>query len=94
MCGRCVVNCPVGARYTAEDGYMLFVGGRGSWPPHEGWILRDFVGREEILPLIGRIREVYRAGAKPGMRLLEFINTIGFEEFRRRVEADDADPGR
>jgi len=28
------------------------------------------------------------------MRLLEFINTIGFEEFRRRVEADDADPGR
>ena len=94
MCGRCVVNCPVGARYTAEDGYMFFVGGRGSWPPHEGWIFRDFVGREEILPLIGRILEVYRAGAKPGMRLLEFINTIGFEEFRRRVEAADADPGR
>lgn len=44
MCGRCVVNCPVGARYTAEDGYMFFVGGRGSWPPHEGWIFRDFVG--------------------------------------------------
>ena len=50
MCGRCVVNCPGGARYSAEDGYMLFVGGRGSWPPFEGWILRDFVGREEILP--------------------------------------------
>jgi coenzyme F420 hydrogenase subunit beta len=50
-------------------------------------MLRDFVPREEVLPLIGRILEVYRAGAKPGMRLREFINTIGFEEFRRRVES-------
>lgn len=93
MCGRCVVNCPGGARYSAEDGYMLFVGGRGSWPPLEGWILRDFVGREEILPLIGRILEVYGAGAKPGMRLREFIKTIGFEEFRRRVASADSDQG-
>ena len=90
MCGRCVVNCPVGARYTAEDGYMLFVGGRGSWPPHEGWMLRDFVDRDEILPLIDRILEVYRAGAKPGMRLREFINSIGFEEFKRRVLSSGA----
>lgn len=87
MCGRCVVNCPVGARYTAEDGFMLFVGGRGSWPPHEGWMLRDFVAREEILPQIERILEVYREGAKLGMRLREFINPIGFEEFKRRVES-------
>jgi len=91
MCGRCVVNCPVGARYTAEDGYMLFVGGRGSWPPHEGWMLRDFVAREEVMPLIGRILEVYREGAKPGMRLREFINSIGFEEFKRRVLSSEVE---
>jgi len=85
MCGRCVVNCPVGARYTAEEGYMLFVGGRGSWPPHEGWTLRDLVKREEVMPLIEKILEVYKEEAKPGMRLREFINLIGFEEFKKRV---------
>jgi len=87
MCGRCVVNCPVGARYTAEDGYLLFVGGRGSWPPHEGWVLRDFVKREEVIPLIERILEVYTKDAKTGMRLKEFIDSIGFEEFKTRVLA-------
>jgi coenzyme F420 hydrogenase subunit beta len=91
MCGRCVVNCPVGARYTAEDGYMMFAGGRGSWPPHEGWMLRDFVPREEVLPLIDRVLAVYRAGAKPGMRLREFINSIGFGEFKRRIESSGAE---
>ncbi len=85
MCGRCVVNCPVGARYSAEDGYMFFVGGRGSWPPHEGWILQDFVSREDIMPLIERILKVYKEQAKPGMRLREFINTVGFEEFKKQV---------
>jgi anaerobic sulfite reductase subunit C len=85
MCGRCVVNCPVGARYSAEDGYLLFVGGRGSWPPHEGWILRDFIKREEVIPQIERILEVYKEQAKPGMRLREFIESIGFEEFKKQV---------
>ena len=80
-CIMWVVNCPVGARYSAEDGYMFFVGGRGSWPPHEGRILQYFVSREDIMPLIERILEVYNEQAKPGMRLREFINTIGFEEF-------------
>ncbi len=88
------MNCPGGARYSAEDGYMLFVGGRGSWPPSEGWILRDFVGREVILPLIGQILEVFRSRANPGIRLREFIKTIGFEDFRRRVASADPDQGR
>jgi len=85
MCGRCVVNCPVGARYSTEDGYLLFVGGRGSWPPHEGWILRDFIKREDVLPQIERILAVYKERAKPGMRLKEFIESIGFEEFKNLV---------
>jgi len=85
MCGRCVVNCPEAAKYSAEKGYIIFVGGRGSWPPHEGWVLRDFVAREEVLPLIDRILEIYKEGAKPGMRMREFINGIGFDEFKRRV---------
>jgi len=85
MCGRCVVNCPEAAKYSAENGYIVFVGGRGSWPPHEGWTLCDLVPREGIMPLIERILQVYKEGAKPGMRMREFINSIGFEEFKRRV---------
>ncbi len=70
---------------------MIFVGGRGSWPPHEGWMLRDFVAREEVIPLIGRILEVYRAGAQPGMRLREFIKSVGFEEFKGKVLSSEAE---
>lgn len=84
-CGRCVAVCPEAAKYSAEKGYIMLVGGRGSWPPHEGWVLCDMVPRERIIPLIERILQVYKEGAKPGMRMREFINSIGFEEFKRRV---------
>jgi len=85
MCGRCVAVCPEAAKYRAAEGFIVFVGGRGSWPPHEGSTLSDMVPREEIIPLIERILQVYREGAKPGMRMREFINSIGFEEFKKRV---------
>jgi coenzyme F420 hydrogenase subunit beta len=62
--------------------------------PYDGWILRDFVGREEILPLLGWVLEVFRSRANPGIRLREFIKTIGFEDFRRRVTSADPDQGR
>jgi len=84
-CGRCVAVCPEAAKYSVENGFIVFVGGRGSWPPHEGWTLCDMVPREGVMPLIERILQVYREGAKPGMRMREFINSIGFEEFKRRV---------
>jgi hypothetical protein len=29
MCGRCIVACPAHARFSAEDGFIMFVGGRG-----------------------------------------------------------------
>lgn len=85
MCGRCVAVCRQAAKYSAENGFIVFVGGRGSWPPHEGWTLCDMVPENEVLPLIERILQVYKEGAKPGMRMREFINSIGFEEFRKRV---------
>lgn len=43
------------------------------------------VPRENIMPLIEQIVQVYKEGAKPGMRMREFINSIGFEEFKKRV---------
>lgn len=86
MCGRCVIACPEKARYSAEEGYMFFVGGRGSWPPYEGWILREFVARDDVLPLIERIVGVYREHGVQGKRLREFISSIGFEEFKRLVD--------
>jgi len=54
-------------------------------------MLRDFVAREEVIPLIGRILEVYRAGAQPGMRLREFIKSVGFEEFKGKVLSSEAE---
>jgi dissimilatory sulfite reductase (desulfoviridin) alpha/beta subunit len=86
MCGRCVSNCPEGARYSAQEGYLLFVGGRGSWPPHEGVILCDFLPRDKVIPMIERIVKVYKERGEPKKRLREFINAIGFDEFKRLAE--------
>ncbi|MDD4651283.1 MAG: 4Fe-4S binding protein [Methanothrix sp.] len=85
MCGRCVAACPGAAKYSAENGFIVFVGGRGSWPPHEGWVLCDMVPEGAVMPLLEKIVQVYRGGAKPGMRIREFISSIGFEEFKKRV---------
>ncbi|HNX10335.1 MAG TPA: 4Fe-4S binding protein [Methanothrix sp.] len=85
MCGRCVAACQQAAKYSAENGFILFVGGRGSWPPHEGWVLCDMVPEGAVMPLLEKIVQVYREGAKPGMRMREFISSIGFEEFKKRV---------
>ncbi len=54
-------------------------------------MLRDLVPREEVLPLMGWIPEVYRVGAKPGLWLGKFINSIGAEEFKRRGESSGAE---
>ncbi len=66
----------------------MFVGGRGSWPPNEGQILHELIPREEVLDQIERIIAVYREKGKPGKRLKEFIENIGFEEFKRMVKSE------
>ncbi len=43
------------------------------------------VPREEVMPHLKRVVQVHQQGAKPGMRMREFINSIGFEEFQKRV---------
>jgi anaerobic sulfite reductase subunit C len=88
MCGRCIVNCPADARFSAEDGFMMFVGGRGSWPPHEGYILHELIPREEVVDQIDRIVSVYKEKGEPGKRLKEFIEHIGFEEFKQMVKSN------
>jgi len=88
MCGRCVINCPAGARYSSEEGFIMFVGGRGSWPPSEGHILHELIPGEEVLDQIERIIAVYKEKGKPGKRLKEFIENIGFEEFKIMVKSE------
>lgn len=89
-CGRCVVVCPEGARFRGMEGFLMFVGGRGSWPPYEGWILRKFIKREEIIPQIRKILEFYIENGTPKQRLREFIKQMGFDEFRRNVILNDS----
>ncbi len=75
LSGGCQVLCQRRIHLLRQRGKKL--------SPHEGWILQDFVSREDIMPLIERILEVYKEQVKPGMRLREFINTTGFEEFEK-----------
>ncbi len=87
-CGRCVVACPEGARFRGMDGFLMFVGGRGSWPPYEGYVLREFIQRDEIVPQIQRILEYYLENGEPKKRLREFINKTGWEEFKEAVSLE------
>ncbi|HID26815.1 MAG TPA: sulfite reductase subunit beta [Methanosarcinales archaeon] len=85
MCGRCVINCPEGARYAKDVGYIMFVGGRGGWPPYEGKILHNLISSDKIIPQIERIVKVYQEHGEKGKRMKEFIDKIGFEEFKKSV---------
>ena len=87
-CGRCADACPHGAIVKGGTGFMVTVGGRGSYTPKEGYILYEMLPREEVLDVIERIMEAY-SDAPKGMRLREFIDLIGHDEFERRVKDKD-----
>jgi dissimilatory sulfite reductase (desulfoviridin) alpha/beta subunit len=88
MCGRCIAACPEGARGVAQTGFTMFVGGRGSWPPFEGWVLHEFIDENDVIPQIRKILDVYIEMGEPKKRLREFILKTGFDEFKKLVAMD------
>ncbi len=72
-----------------KDGYTIFVGGSAGRKPRIGWKLVEGVGMDEAERIVERIIEFYRSRGKRGQRLGDFIESIGFEEFKRGVGLDE-----
>lgn len=70
-------------------GFKVFVGGGLGTIPYQAQVLTDFATEEEILPLAQAIARVFaRHGEKKNRnraRIKFLVETLGFEEFRRRV---------
>ncbi len=68
-----------------KDGFTIFVGGSAGRKPRIGWVLAEKVEPDKAVELVARIIEFYRSNAKKGQRLGDFIESIGFEEFRKAI---------
>lgn len=68
-----------------KNGYTIFVGGSAGRKPRIGWKLAENVSPEEAERIVERIIEFYKSKAKRGQRLGDFIESMGFEEFKMAV---------
>lgn len=95
MCGRCMNTCPISAVYAEEKGFSIVVGGRGTWPAFKGDILAEIVRMEEVVPLVGKILEYYKANALPHeKRLRPFVKRIGIGTMRQEILGTEKPVGK
>ena len=66
-------------------GWKLLVGGNGGAKPRLSRELARDLTPEQVLELIDRIIEYYRANARPHQRLGAMIEKVGFEQFKSAV---------
>jgi len=68
-----------------KDGFTVFVGGSAGRKPRIGWILAEKVDPDKVIELVEKIIELYKSNAKKGQRLGDFIESIGFDEFKKAI---------
>ncbi|MDD2553196.1 MAG: NAD(P)/FAD-dependent oxidoreductase [Desulfotomaculaceae bacterium] len=67
-------------------GFRLMVGGNGGVVPRIAQTIYDGLDEEQVLKKIDKIVKVYTEGAKKRERLGKFIERIGLEEFKSKLE--------
>jgi len=68
-----------------KDGFTIFVGGSAGKNPRIGWVLAEKVDPEKAVEIVEKIIEFYKSNGKKGQRLGDFIESIGFEEFKKAL---------
>jgi NAD(P)H-nitrite reductase large subunit len=71
-----------------KNGWRLLVGGNGGGKPRLSQEIARDLSTEQVLELIDKIIDYYKANAKPHQRLGAMIDKMGFEEFRTVVVGD------
>ena len=89
-CGACARVCPTEALKTGGGGYRVLVGGKLGRHPQLARELAQGLDQDQVIRLVSRIVEVYKAQARKGERLGSVINRIGWDDFRARILSDSS----
>ncbi|MBW1980110.1 MAG: 4Fe-4S binding protein [Deltaproteobacteria bacterium] len=84
-CAACARACPTDAITCNTAGYRLLVGGKlGRHPQLAVELARD-LSEEQVLQLVARITEFFKANALEGERLGALLNRYGWNNFKAAV---------
>lgn len=71
-----------------QDGYTVFIGGKGGYKPIQGRPIASSVNEKEALRLLVRAVDIYRDNVEEGKKLIRLYNVIemmGFEKFKKQL---------
>lgn len=71
--------------FGKKSGWSLVVGGTSARRVRVGDLVCEKLSDEEVIPLIKKTLEYYKANARPGERMARFIDRIGIEEVKEAL---------
>jgi len=84
-CGACTRVCPTEAFKAGRGSYRVLGGGKLGRHPQLARELARGLDSDQVVTLVSRIVEVYKAHSRKGERLGAVMNKIGWDDFRTRV---------
>ncbi len=91
-CPNCctrVQQSEIGVHGVAGDNYAIYLGGCGGRVPHTGFKLNKIFSENEVLLIIEKVVNFFKASGKAKQRLAFFIEEIGREKFIKDAGLDD-----
>lgn len=89
-CGRCSGKCHFDARNEEMNGYKIYIGGRWGKKSAPGKALTKlFETKEEVLAAVEKTILLYKEQGRPGERLAETVERLGFENVEAQIVSDE-----
>jgi anaerobic sulfite reductase subunit C len=89
-CGACARVCSPQALRNDGATYRVLVGGKLGRHPRLAVALARGLDTDQVVALVSRIVETYKANALSGERLGTIVNRLGWEEFQATVVGDSS----
>jgi anaerobic sulfite reductase subunit C len=89
-CGTCARVCSPQALRNDGATYRVLVGGKLGRHPRLAVALARGLDTDQVVALVSRIVETYKANALSGERLGTIVNRLGWEEFQATVVGDSS----
>ncbi|MBO8168035.1 MAG: 4Fe-4S binding protein [Thermoanaerobacteraceae bacterium] len=83
-CGICARACPAKAMVVEDTGFRVLVGGKLGRRPHLADEIYPLVKKEEVVPLVDSLLQIYLKEAHPGEKFAGLVNRLGLEYLRKR----------
>ncbi len=75
-CGKCMKACPTGTLDTQKNGYRALLGGRLGRHPRLGMEVPRILSHDDVLALIRRCLDFYKAHSKGGKRFSHILESL------------------